>query len=317
MLMQITGLCGRMALLTLIASTPLRAQEAPARGAKPSGAAAGKPLVQRIAQTDRAKMEHVDRRHDGAAAGMEVMTLVSSADMHTNVLYMFRGEIPPKGGIGHHYHTRVEEMFMIFDNAAEFTLDGRTARLEGPVGVPVRHDHSHAIYNPTDRPTQWMNFGVSTVKGVGEVTRNLGDPSDDRVGVTVDPRPTFVTMRLDRKLLRPQTNMLGGKGVVQYRRALVPEDFFSTWAYVDHYILPPGASLGRHKHAGVEEIFYVVEGDGSVDVGSESAPIRKGAAVPILLNEAHAISNTGSADLELMVMGVAMEKGKIDTTPIP
>jgi mannose-6-phosphate isomerase-like protein (cupin superfamily) len=104
---------------------------------------------------------------------------------------------------------------------------------------------------------------------------------------------------------------------VQYRRALVPEDFFSTWAYVDHYILPPGASLGRHKHAGVEEIFYVVEGDGSVDVGSESAPIRKGAAVPILLNEAHAISNTGSADLELMVMGVAMEKGKIDTTPIP
>ena len=87
--------------------------------------------------------------------------------MQTNLLYMFRGVIPPKGGIGHHYHTRVEEMFVIFDNEAEFTIDGRTSRLAGPVGAPVRYDHSHAIYNSSDRPTQWMNIGVSAVKGLG------------------------------------------------------------------------------------------------------------------------------------------------------
>ena len=72
-------------------------------------------LAQRIAQTDRAKMAHVERRHDGAAGGMDVMTLVDGDQMQSNLLYMFRGEIPPKGGIGHHYHTRVEEMFVIFD----------------------------------------------------------------------------------------------------------------------------------------------------------------------------------------------------------
>ncbi len=296
-------------LLAALTGHVTSAQQAPA--------SAPQPLAKRIVLTDRSKMTHVDRRHDGAPGGIDTMTLVSSGQMQSNFLYMFRGEIPPKGGIGHHYHTRVEEMFVIFDNEAEFTVDGRTARLAGPVGAPIRYDHSHALYNPTDRATQWMNMAVSAVKGVSEVTRNVGDPSDDRIGVTLDPRPTFVTMRLDRKLLRPQPGMLGGKGTAQYRRALGPEDFFSNWAYVDHFVLPPGASLGRHRHQGVEEIFYVVEGEGTFEVAAESAAVRKGAAVPILLNEAHAVTNTGTGDLELMVMGIAMEKGKIDTTPVP
>lgn len=275
----------------------------------------GHSLAQRIAQTDRAKMAHVERRHDGAAGGMDVMTLVDGDQMQSNLLYMFRGEIPPKGGIGHHYHTRVEEMFVIFDNEAEFTIDGRTSRLAGPVGAPVRYDHSHAIYNPTDRVTQWMNIGVSAVKGVGGGP-NIGDPGDDRVGVALDPRPVFMTMRLDRKLLRPQPAMLGGKGVAQYRRALGPDDFFSNWAYVDHIVLPPGATLGRHRHERVEEIFYIVAGDGTAEVGKESAPVRKGSAMPVFLNEAHAMVNTGTSDLELMVIGIAMEKGRLDTTEV-
>ena len=270
------------------------------------------PLSERIGRTDPAKFRHNDRRHEGAAGGMDVMTLVEGRRMQTNLLYMFRGVIPPKGGIGHHYHTRVEEMFVIFDNEAEFTIDGRTSKLAGPVGAPVRYDHSHAIYNSSDRPTQWMNIGVSAVKGLG-TGPNIGD---DRVGVPLDPKPVFLTMRLDRTLLRPEENMLGGKGVAQYRRALGPEDFFSNWEYVDHLVLPPGATLGRHRHQHMEEIFYVMDGTGSVEVGKESAAIRKGDAIPIMLNEAHAMVNNGTADLELMVIGITMEKGRMDTTPV-
>jgi mannose-6-phosphate isomerase-like protein (cupin superfamily) len=116
-------------------------------------------------------------------------------------------------------------------------------------------------------------------------------------------------------LLRPTERLLGGKGVAQYRRALGPEDFFSNWEYVDHIVLPPGASLGRHRHQHMEEIFYVMDGTGSAEVGKESAPIKKGDAVPIMLNEPHAMVNNGTADLEFMVIGITMEKGRMDTTP--
>ena len=132
----------------------------------------------------------------------------------------------PKGGVGHHFHNRTEEMFVIFDGDAEFTIDGRTSRLKGTVGAPVRMGHSQ---------------------------------------------------------------------------------------YVDHLILTPGSSEGLHSHASVGEVYYVLDGEGQVTVAGESAAIGKGDGVPIVPDQAHAVANTGPRDLELMIIGIATEKGQLDT----
>ena len=60
---------------------------------------------------------------------------------------MHRGVIEPKSGIGAHFHNQCEEMFVILDGEAQFTIDGRTSLLKGPAGAPARLGHSHAIYN--------------------------------------------------------------------------------------------------------------------------------------------------------------------------
>ena len=44
--------------------------------------------------------------------------------------------------------------------------------------------------------------------------------------------------------------------LVQYRRALDPSIFESDWAYVDHVLLPAGASIGAHLHTLGAEIYY-------------------------------------------------------------
>ena len=44
----------------------------------------------------------------------------------------------------------------------------------------------------------------------------------------------------------------------------------------------------------------------------ESAPLKKGDAVPIRVKDVHSFANTGSTDLEFVVYGVALEKGKLD-----
>src|SRR4051812_7909965 len=66
----------------------------------------------------------------------------------------------PGGGVGHHFHNQCEEMFIIFDGQAEFTIDG-TSTLRGTVGAPTRMGHSHAIYNPSNQAVEFMNMNVT------------------------------------------------------------------------------------------------------------------------------------------------------------
>ena len=126
-----------------------------------------------------------------------------------------------------------------------------------------------------------------------------------------------MTLRLDRALLRAP----GGRGrgaapaapaanAVQTRRALGPSVFSTTWAYVDHVLVPPGGSTPELAHESVGEAYYVLAGSGTLTVkgqASETAPVRTGDAIPIRIGESSQFTNTGSEPLELFVMGVAKD----------
>src|SRR5215216_6357449 len=242
--------------LVAIMVIPVRAQSPAASGA----------LSQRIVHADPAAFRTSPAVHGGAGS-MSFTGLLNRGALTPEFNFLHRGVIPAGSGIGHHFHNVVEEMFVILDGEAQFTIDGRTASVKGPAGVLCRAGHSHAIYNPGPAAVQWMNLNVSLVPGVYD---NF-DLGDTRVGAALDAIPTFMTIRLDRALLRAA----GARGrgaaapapdpkAVLSRRVLGPAVFSTTWSYVDHVVVPPGATTPDLSHETVGEAYYVLSGEGTI-----------------------------------------------------
>jgi mannose-6-phosphate isomerase-like protein (cupin superfamily) len=299
-----------------------------------------KTLSERVGHTDPLKVMPGKNVHQGTGT-LGMQTLLGRGAVK-DLAFMHHGPLGPKSSIGHHFHTNSDEMFLILDGDCEFTVNGQTALIEGPVGVPCKSGNSHAVFNPSDKPVDWVNFNVvvndpsqqqaatAPAQGQGGSFPRRGaynysaDPTglfetaDDRAGVTLEKKPTFIyTRQLTKDLLRPVVSMNGGIDTVFYRRALGPGAFASNWAFVDHLLIPVGSTVGRHFHAGVDEVYFVIKGKGKVYVNDEWADIAYGDAVPIRAGEIHSLESSPAEPLEMIVYGVALEKGKLDVVDVP
>jgi mannose-6-phosphate isomerase-like protein (cupin superfamily) len=77
-------------------------------------------------------------------------------------------------------------------------------------------------------------------------------------------------------------------------------------------VIPPGASIGSRALPDFAEVYYVISGEGTITVGSEKAKIGKDDVIPVKLNEARSIQNTGTAPMEFLIVGVAKDMAAKD-----
>ena len=261
-------------------------------------------LSKRVVHNNPSSYRALSAVHAGAGQ-MKFAGLIGSQTLATNFLYLHAGEILGKAGIGQHFHHNIEEMYVILDGEAEFTINGRTSRIKAPAAVPCKMGDAHGIYNSGDKSIRWLNFAVSTTKGRGD---NF-DLADNRVGATLDPIPQFVSGQLKREALKPNNTIYPGNGIV-YRRIFGPDVFSTSWNHVDHVMIPARTTAGPRQLEGLEEVYYVIRGSGKITVQADSASIKADDAFFSSLGETITISNNGNDDLELLVIGIATSRQK-------
>lgn len=261
-------------------------------------------LKDRIITNDPSKYRELSGVHAGAGK-MGFTQLIGRNDLATNFLYLHAGQIHGKSGIGHHFHHSIEEMFVILDGEAEFTVNGRTSKIKAPAVVPCKMGDSHAIYNPSETNLTWLNFAVSKTKGK---TDNF-DLGDTRVGASLDQIPTFVNGRLEKEKLKENNSAYKGEGVM-YRRIFGPEIFSTDWNHVDHVVISPGSKGIIRNLEGFEEVYYVTKGQGKVGIGNDLEGFKMHDTFWGALGETLTFTNDGAEDLELLVIGIAAPKQK-------
>jgi len=63
-------------------------------------------------------------------------------------------------------------------------------------------------------------------------------------------------------------------------------------------LVPPGRAPD-HFHT-YDEVIYVLEGEGALEIGGESAPLRAGSCVHLPARLVHCLANTGESELRLL-----------------
>ncbi|MGY9066494.1 cupin domain-containing protein [Streptomyces sp. CAS3] len=127
----------------------------------------------------------------------------------------------------------------------------------------------------------------------------LPEPGD----ATPEPVRTRVT-NLYEGLLREVTGDHGGTGTIRAHRAYPGAGARAPIAFIDLVVLPPGTSIGRHRHADDEETYVILSGRGRMTLDGEEFTVRAGDLIPNRPYGEHGLANDGDEDITLLVFEV-------------
>lgn len=112
----------------------------------------------------------------------------------------------------------------------------------------------------------------------------------------------FDRVRLDEVVLGRQVAH-DGEGLIGFARLAERSTVQGECNFIDLAVLPPGASIGRHRHGEDEEEYYLVlSGDGTMWRDGDEFPVGPGDLVRNRPGGSHGLVNTGTEDLRLFVV---------------
>lgn len=112
--------------------------------------------------------------------------------------------------------------------------------------------------------------------------------------------------------MRTQQNehMRGGKGTVTVKHMLNPDELCGKGRLFAEMTVPPGASVGLHRHEGEVEAYYYLQGSGLYHDNEQAFEIRAGDMTLVSDHNSHSVENTGDVPLVLIALILYTEDRK-------
>lgn len=267
----------------------------------------------------------------GGAGQVEMRGVLGGTDFATSVEFVKGGRLPPGASVGLHRHPHSDELFFVLDGPVTVVHDEAVALVSQPTALLFRAGSAHGIYNHGQTPAGFVVIGIAPEGGQFDV-EELGDDLTAREPTEGDLE---AAERLDRSMLDSYSAHMGADEI-EVRRLFgpvrdqtrypdqvgrstkwtaEPEFLFATnLGFVDHVVVPPGASVGYHRHDALEECQVFIGGDARMKVDGEVVEVSKGDCVPGRPGGSHGLINHTDTPAEFVAIGVCVERGEIDFT---
>jgi quercetin dioxygenase-like cupin family protein len=127
------------------------------------------------------------------------------------------------------------------------------------------------------------------------------------VTMTTEPAhafPAFACVQGVEPIRR--TDEHDGHGPIVFRRLLTSADFAAPVDFVDVTWIPPGSTIGMHRHERSEELYIVIAGEPRVEVDGEERRLGVGDVAVVHAGGRHALVNDTAADVAIAVVQLAV-----------
>lgn len=94
-----------------------------------------------------------------------------------------------------------------------------------------------------------------------------------------------------------------GSGTLLYQHIVSAEELKAAGRMFAHIVIPPGGSIGVHRHRGESEPFYILKGEADfTDADGSVKRVTAGDCCVIEDGDMHGIANNGTEDMEMIAL---------------
>jgi mannose-6-phosphate isomerase-like protein (cupin superfamily) len=117
---------------------------------------------------------------------------------------------------------------------------------------------------------------------------------------------TTLIKRQEKMVRQPLPNCHDGEGTLDWTVVLDGEDAEDSHLnFIHDDVLPPGVSIGIHRHAHDEEYYYVVSGQGMMTLDGEQFRVKAGDITAVYPGGTHGLENDTDENLRIIVVSVS------------